>query len=102
MMLPVFPDTARLKVCSKCGASFTCGPEEGREKCWCDALPHIPRSQAKRSTVSVPNVWPKQFQISARDVMPPTLGINDLASALSPGSVKFRYAFPSPGGCIHP
>jgi hypothetical protein len=42
MMLPVFPGTARLKVCSKCGASFTCGSEAGREKCWCDALPHIP------------------------------------------------------------
>jgi hypothetical protein len=61
-----------------------------------------PRSQAKRSTVFVPNVWPKQFQISARDVMPPTLGISDLASALSPGCVKFRYAFPSPSGRIRP
>lgn len=42
MMLPVFPDTTRQKVCSKCGASFTCGPEKGQEKCWCDALPHVP------------------------------------------------------------
>ncbi|MGB9179294.1 MAG: DUF5522 domain-containing protein [Pyrinomonadaceae bacterium] len=25
-----------------CRSSFTCGPEDGEEKCWCDALPHVP------------------------------------------------------------
>ena len=25
-----------------CGASFTCGPEDGEEKCWRDALPQVP------------------------------------------------------------
>ena len=32
----------RQKHCSRCGASFTCGPERGQAQCWCDALPHIP------------------------------------------------------------
>ncbi len=30
------------KFCSKCAASFTCGPERGQKKCWCDELPHVP------------------------------------------------------------
>jgi hypothetical protein len=40
--LPLFPATPRQKNCSKCGAGFTCGPEQGRERCWCDGLPHVP------------------------------------------------------------
>ena len=37
-----FPDTPKQKICSKCAASFTCGPEKGRETCWCAELPHVP------------------------------------------------------------
>lgn len=37
-----FSDTPKQKICSKCAASFTCGPEQGQANCWCDALPHVP------------------------------------------------------------
>jgi hypothetical protein len=30
------------KICSRCHAVFTCGPEQGAEKCWCERLPHVP------------------------------------------------------------
>ncbi len=30
---------ARRKTCPRCGANFTCGPSEGKERCWCDELP---------------------------------------------------------------
>jgi hypothetical protein len=30
------------KDCSGCGNSFTCGAQEREERCWCDALPHLP------------------------------------------------------------
>ena len=35
------PRPAREKVCGRCGAAFRCGPAEGKERCWCDALPHV-------------------------------------------------------------
>ena len=37
----------RQKLCSRCGAAFTCGPERGQARCWCDALPHIPPAAGK-------------------------------------------------------
>lgn len=29
------------KSCSRCGRSFTCGPEKGEERCWCDQLSRV-------------------------------------------------------------
>lgn len=30
------------KNCSSCGENFTCGADGGEERCWCEALPHLP------------------------------------------------------------
>jgi hypothetical protein len=32
---------AREKRCAKCGAPFLCGPQDGRETCWCNDAPAI-------------------------------------------------------------
>ena len=32
---------AKQKMCSNCGAGFTCGISSGDEACWCNDLPHI-------------------------------------------------------------
>ena len=42
MLWSVSSHTPKQKICSKCAASFTCGPEKRPEKCWCDGLPHAP------------------------------------------------------------
>jgi hypothetical protein len=42
MLSRPFSDKPQRKSCSICHASFTCGPENRREKCWCDELPHVP------------------------------------------------------------
>ncbi len=34
----------RTKKCSVCGASFSCGDQAGKGKCWCDELPPLPVS----------------------------------------------------------
>src|SRR2546423_307306 len=34
--------SAKQKNCSSCGRDFTCGAECGEERCWCEALPHLP------------------------------------------------------------
>ena len=31
----------RTKTCSECGATFSCGPAPGNERCWCDELPPL-------------------------------------------------------------
>ena len=41
------PGQSRQKQCSTCCSAFTCGPANGHDACWCDALPHIaPSSDA--------------------------------------------------------
>jgi len=30
--------------CSNCGEIFPCGAKSGEERCWCDAMPHLPLS----------------------------------------------------------
>src|SRR5688572_22586441 len=30
------------KNCSNCGEVFPCGAKRSEERCWCDALPHLP------------------------------------------------------------
>ena len=39
MRLRPFPAGAVQKRCSLCRAALTCGPEAGRDACWCDDLP---------------------------------------------------------------
>ena len=34
--------SVKQKNCSSCGEDFTCGAEGGEERCWCEALPHLP------------------------------------------------------------
>lgn len=34
-------NSVQQKGCSSCGESFTCGPERGEDKCWCDHLPRV-------------------------------------------------------------
>ena len=41
LLLRPFSDKPEQKTCSVCAASFTCGPEKGKEECWCDELPHL-------------------------------------------------------------
>src|SRR5438132_9812706 len=31
----------RQKSCSNCSASFSCGPADARQSCWCEELPHV-------------------------------------------------------------
>src|SRR5712692_5698907 len=42
LLLRPSSDKPEQKTCSVCAASFTCGPEKGKEECWCDELPHVP------------------------------------------------------------
>jgi iron complex transport system substrate-binding protein len=35
------PLGVRTKRCPKCGVEFSCGPEPGKESCWCDQLPPL-------------------------------------------------------------
>jgi len=41
-----WPLPARLKLCSGCGVNFFCGPQAGKDHCWCDELPALPPSPA--------------------------------------------------------
>ena len=41
-----WPLPARLKLCSVCGGNFFCGPQAGKDHCWCDELPPLPPSTA--------------------------------------------------------
>jgi hypothetical protein len=34
--------SVKQKNCSNCGEIFPCGAERVEERCWCDALPHLP------------------------------------------------------------
>jgi len=35
------PLGVRIKRCPECGARFQCGPESGKDKCWCNELPPL-------------------------------------------------------------
>ena len=56
------------KTCSKCGDSFDCGAEGGEERCWCDALPHLPLAS-----------------IAGRDCFCPPCLSDAIQTALQPG-----------------
>jgi iron complex transport system substrate-binding protein len=40
------PVPVRGKLCPRCGANFSCGPQAGNARCWCDELPPLPPSAA--------------------------------------------------------
>jgi iron complex transport system substrate-binding protein len=50
----LWPLPVRLKTCQKCGAKFSCGPEPGRERCWCDDLPPLPPGALENSDCLCP------------------------------------------------
>lgn len=39
----LWPLPARIKTCTECGAKFLCGPESGKDRCWCDEFPALPQ-----------------------------------------------------------
>jgi hypothetical protein len=74
--LPRTSDKAKQKICSKCAASFTCGPEKGQEKCWCDDLPHVPLVTGEDTGCLCPNCLREAIskrssgQLDAVDIRP--------------------------------
>jgi hypothetical protein len=50
----LWPLPVRIKTCSKCGAKFSCGPEPGKSRCWCDELPPVPPGALRNSDCLCP------------------------------------------------
>jgi Cysteine-rich CWC len=47
----------KLKFCSNCGDSFTCGAEK-EQQCWCEQLPHVSLPANKDQDCFCPNcLW---------------------------------------------
>jgi hypothetical protein len=42
----LWPLPVRVKICPGCGAEFSCGPQAGEDRCWCDELPPLAPSTA--------------------------------------------------------